>query len=167
MFAFLKLVPLKDWLYAAALAVAISGFIWYSHHERDVGRQQIEAADKKLADAQQKLNQALTDLAQAKSTKTGEDYAHTVATPVDHPPVARLCRPASGGGAVPGAPGSGPAADAHAPVGSPDSGNLVAGPDIGSALVTVGRDDDALIVALQEQVRILLDMMQKARGSAP
>jgi chromosome condensin MukBEF ATPase and DNA-binding subunit MukB len=62
MFAFLlpllgwaKAIPLKDWLYAAAFATAVAGYLYWAHHERAIGRAQEQA---QITDLQTRLTEA-------------------------------------------------------------------------------------------------------------
>lgn len=59
--ALLRLIPIKDWFYAGIIAILLVGFGWYTHHERNIGRQSIELRDKKLADAQAAKNKETED----------------------------------------------------------------------------------------------------------
>lgn len=63
MFAFLlpllgwaKAIPIKDWLYAGAFALAVAGYLFWAHHERAIGRAQdaakIVAISAQLTEAQ-------------------------------------------------------------------------------------------------------------------
>jgi hypothetical protein len=51
-----KAIPLKDWLYAAAFAMAVAGYLFWAHHQRAIGRAQdaakIVAISAQLTEAQ-------------------------------------------------------------------------------------------------------------------
>jgi len=149
--ALLALIPVKDWIYAGIIAALLGTFAWYTHHERVIGEQKIETADKKVADA-----------AAATQTKIGETYAQTLATPPAPAPVVRLCHVASASRAMSSAPGANTSASSAANSGSTDTSNFAAGPDIGLKLITIGHDADALITALQaENAELRAEMTAK------
>jgi hypothetical protein len=148
MLALLKLIPLKDWFYAALLIAA--GILCF-HFYKD-GEAKVAAADTKVAIAAIVRDQAITAAAQAKSTSIGVIYEKAVVVP----PVADL-------GIVCHAPISRPVPEATVSTGSPPSpapviGSSPAFDPTGPAL-TIGRDDDALIAALQAEIQALLNAM--------
>lgn len=152
MLAFLKLIPTKDYLYGAAILTLLIGFGVYTHHERVVGEARIEAQDAKLAAAEKAKNEALESAAQAASNNIGVTYEKAVAIP----PVADLgvvCHTTSRGQLPQTAQGGSGAAGTTPVIG----GGATFDPS--GAALTVGRDDDALILALQSQIRALLAEM--------
>ena len=72
MIALFKLIPLKDWLYVAAILTVIVGLTSYTVHERRVGAAHEVAALKASSD---KLNAA----ADAKIAALTKEHAATVA----------------------------------------------------------------------------------------
>lgn len=153
--ALLKALPLKDYLYLGAIVVILLGVWGYTHHERAVGAAVVVAQDKKLADAALKHNQDVTDLATARTTKTGDTYVATIAQPIADSPHVSVCKRAAptGSSAVPETAGN-----TGLPVAAANSAE--ANPvDIGPPLDRTGRDADALIVALQDEVRIMVSAM--------
>lgn len=42
--AFLKLVPLRDWLYIGVALALFGGYVYWTHHQRAIGREQCAAA---------------------------------------------------------------------------------------------------------------------------
>lgn len=150
MLALLKLVPLKDWLYCGAILVLLAGFVTYTVHERHIGEQKIEAADAKVVAAQTAANKASEEKANASIAESVQEFNAAVAAPT-LPVPQLLCRPASGGGAVPSrAPAPGPSDDTSV-------GPEATGPsfDPSERVLAVGRDADAQIVLLQNYIRAL------------
>jgi hypothetical protein len=160
--ALLALIPVKDWIYAGIIAALLGTFAWYTHHERVIGEQKIETADKKVADAAAQHVHDVQTIAAATQTKIGETYAQTLATPPAPAPVVRLCHVASASRAMSSAPGANTSASSAANSGSTDTSNFAAGPDIGLKLITIGHDADALITALQaENAELRAEMTAK------
>ena len=152
MFAFLKLIPLKDYLYGAAILALLVAFGAFTLHERQVGMNKIEAADAKVAAAAIARDKAVEAAAQSASNNIGLIYEKAVAIP----PVASLgvvCH-APSGGVVPKTPQGGSGTSGAAPV-------VGGGPafDPSGPALTVGRNDDALILALQNEVKTLMTEM--------
>lgn len=147
MLALLKLVPVRDWLYAAVIAVLLAFFGWFTVHERDEGRAVILAADKKLADAVAEKNLLKEQAAQAASNQVSQVYEKAIAVPA----VGDL-------GLVCHAPGSAPVS--QGPEYRPDVTHKA---DIGSQgsfdpsgpILTLLRDDDAQIDGLIDTVELL------------
>ena len=154
MIAFLKLIPTKDILYGALIVAILFGFGWYTHKERLVGEQQVMARDAKLAAIQAEKDRIQEAAAQAASNNIGVTYEKAVAIP----PVADLgiecVRHTPGSGQLPKTPEGGSGAAGTAPV-------VGGGPafDPSGPALTIGRNDDALILALQNQLRAVLAEM--------
>jgi hypothetical protein len=159
--AIFALIPLKDWVYCGILVAVLAGGAWFIHHERVIGEQKIEAQDTAIAVAAQRHNSDVEAIAAATQTSIGETYAKTVAVPVVSPITARLCHNAAGSGAVSKAASGSAGANGPTVLGGTNPGDLEAGPDIAGPLLTVGRDDDAKIIALQAEVSELRAEMQK------
>jgi hypothetical protein len=82
---------------AAAILV---GFLWFTHHERDIGRQEVLAADAKVVQLQEQLN-AQKDLdAQALVNTATAVFQNTLNQRVPAPKPVRLCLDALSGGAA-------------------------------------------------------------------
>lgn len=143
---------MSNWLTLGALLALLAGFGWYTHHERELGRAEVQAKDAKLAAADRQHNADVKALADAKSAKAGETYIATTQLPATHVPsvVCQRPRPAH---VLPAT-----AADSGVPADSAHGGETVT-LDIGPAL-DAGRNADALITALQTEVIILRDAMQ-------
>lgn len=151
--ALLKLLNIgpRDYLYAALAVVLVAVGAWFVHHERAIGAARVEVADAKLARAEALHNADAQALAAMKTVAIGDVYESTIhSDPVDPPHVVCV---APRGSQLPEAAGhsgsdhGAPAERAEDPV------------DIGPPLTAVGRDADAQIKALQEQVRVLTDEM--------
>lgn len=153
----LKLVPIKDWLYGAAIAALLGAFGAYTLHERHVEHAKdmaVAAADlakaEKKAAIDTKALQDKADKAQANyESEHSQLLAYLSANPVG--PV-RLCIPSTKAGSVPGTAGkdgrsngTAPPAANILPVPAGDSGVLenASGRDIGPLL-------DALAAAADE-----------------
>ena len=156
-------------MYAILALGVVGGGIYFVHHERVIGEQKIEAADKKVADAAIQHNLDVQVMADDETAKNEALLAQTLATPVDPVPPARLCRVAPARRPMPSTAPSKPGSPAAAISGAANSGDpqagggaLEAGPDIGAALVTVGRNSDAVVRALQaENASIRKEMKPK------
>lgn len=154
------LAGFKTYFYGTIVVVVIACSVWYTVHERHIGEQKILVRDQKidaqrtaLAKAATALNAAAQALAQKKSDVIGETYEKTVAAPVVDPPHVLCYRPApadrpvsKASGDKPGAPGAAVSAGQD-PV------------DIGPPLDTIGRDADAQINALIDEIQVLVDEM--------
>lgn len=144
----------SNWLSVAALVALLTGFILYSNHERNIGAARIVAQDAKLAAADRQHNADVKALADSLSIKAGDTYVAVVRTPIPDSPVVLCQHPAKTARVVPGAA-------VH--TGLPDDaahgaeGHTL---NIGPALDTIGRDADAKIIALQTEVRLLVNAMQ-------
>lgn len=145
------MIPAKDYVYGAVIVALLAAFGAYTVHERHEGAAHIAAADAKAATAEAAKNQAITDAAQAASNQVIQTYEKAVAIP----PVADLglmCK-SPGSRELPQAPGDSGRADAAAA--------RTDGPsyDPSGAALTIGRDADAKIVALQDEIHALVSAM--------
>lgn len=156
-------LTLKDYVYVAVIVLLLSGGAWYTYHERSVGAQKIEASDNKLAAAKRLHNLDAEALAAATAKASENQRVQTVASPPVAPPIVRLCNVAPPRRRVPTTPTRGSTVTDSAPLRSDDPGDHQEGPDIGQDLVTVGRNDDALIVALQARIALLEKEMRSAK----
>ena len=160
-------IPLKDYLYAAAIAVLLIAFGLFVHHERSVGAAKVVAADQKAVAAQVERNTAVQTVAGVATQLAQVTYEHTIVAPVAAvAPIRCLRLSAQRSSAVPPAPGSAGGRDV-APVSAiADNGSVktVPGHDLATALVTIGRDSDAQIKALQQIVAELRQEMEKSNA---
>jgi hypothetical protein len=161
-FAFLKLIPTKDYIYGGVILALLIAFGVYTHHERQVGRDQIEAANDKVARAQEIHNDEVEFAAKAHTDAALAIYRSTLASSpsVDAPHV--WVRDYEGGAcSVRGDAASGPVADGGAIVstaGTPDHESTVEhARDIGPSLDKLLEDADAQVVALQEYIHACQD----------
>jgi hypothetical protein len=151
MLALLKLIPLKDWFYCTVICALLGGFVTYTIHERHIGEARIIAADTRAALVAQAKDKAIEAAAQDASNAIGVVYEKAVAIPS----VADL-------GVVCHAPARSQLS--QAPVnqsGATDSANSPVGPpyDPTGPALTVGRNADSQIRALQDQLKVLVDAM--------
>ena len=72
MLAFLKLVPLKTWLYVGVLVALLVSFGMYTSHERTIGAARILAADAAALVKAQRL----ADIQTAALAQKAEDASH-------------------------------------------------------------------------------------------
>lgn len=153
---------IKTYLYGAIAAILIAGGIWYTIHERDIGEQKIEARDviintqrTAIATAADLHNKDVEALSQLKSQQIGDHYDEVIHAPIgDSPRVVRI-KPASApaSSVLPQTAGSGASNPATANSAGSDS------VDIGAPLDEVGRNADAQIKALQDEIQVLIDAM--------
>lgn len=147
MLALLKLIPLKDWIYAGIIAALLGLFGWYTVHERNIGKADVVAVDNKAAAKQVAHNVVVESTALETINVIAQKYSASIASPIADSPhviVRYVTRPA---GAVPAAAGSACSAPSTADVSATDT------TDIGPGLDTAGRDADAEVIALQAIIR--------------
>jgi HAMP domain-containing protein len=160
-------IPLKDYLYAGAIAVLLIAFGLFIRHERSVGAAKVVAADQKAVAAQVERNAAVQTIANVATQLAQVKYENTIAAPIAHvSPVNCVRHNPLGSRPLPGAPSGAVSGDSAPIIGSanPSSAPAVSGPDLATALVTIGRDDDAKIKALQQIVATLRKEMEKSNG---
>lgn len=85
--ALLKLIPLKDWVYVAAIVAIVSVFTWYTVHERHVGATHelaaVTKAGHKAEDAAEQRIKTLTDQHAIDVAKVEENYENLLKTADD------------------------------------------------------------------------------------
>lgn len=118
----------------------ICGFLWFVHHERDVGYQQRVAYEAKIDALQEKLNVQKDTDAQAIVNASLAVYQNAMAKPVPAARVVRLCNPAV------------PAVTAGA-----DGGTVVKPDDSADLLVTVERPGESTGYDIGPVTRFFLD----------
>ena len=125
MLAFLRLVPLKDWLYAGIIAALLICFGLYTGHEREVGAARILEADTAALVKATAKAKAETDRLQAKAYEA--EHAHDKEISdlrlyrATHPVHLGLCHPS--GDNKPGLPATSGTDPSHAGT-SPAPGDL-------------------------------------------
>jgi hypothetical protein len=152
----LGLIP--RWLWeGAGIAILLAGGAWALHHAGyKAGMAYVEAQDAKaLREAQARY--AVQVEADA---KRNEDAAHAYQAEIDRlnaamqqpAPVIRLCRPASGSGAVPAPAGAAGGGTGASPGGGGVEvpGGVVAGPDIGPGLRLIAAVAESLAAEVRE-----------------
>jgi hypothetical protein len=136
-------------LYAeiGAALLLVAAFALYTHHERGVGVAQCQADIKTALDAQTALNQTQHEADIKTVTHIGDTYDNATQAPLAAPaPRVRVCNNQVRASSVPEA-GAAPSVD-HAEASSREADTV----DIGTPLVTIGRDADAQVTALQDYV---------------
>lgn len=147
MWAILKLLPLKTYLWIAAIIAAGILCLWIYHR----GEVRIEKKDVALRAAAVALNKASENLAQIKEIEIGHSYEKIIQLPPVHD-AGVVCH-----NTAPVQP--------QAPVGgSKDPGAVAQLPqgdfDPSGALITLLSDDDAQIDALIDTVLVLQDELE-------
>jgi hypothetical protein len=153
--AFLKVIPVKDWIYGAVIALLLAGFGWYTVHERHEGAAKILAADKKLVDAVAAKDQIIHDNAQLELVNVG-----------NHEKIALAAPPIANAGLVCHSPGrvAASASSGDVPQPTDKSGAVPAGGfDPSGAILTLLRDSDAQVNGLIESNEILEGYIEALR----
>lgn len=146
------MLPLKDWLYGGAIVVLLIAFGLYTSYERGIGADKVRAQDAKLDAAAVQHTLDVAALADKKTTTNGDNYVAAINAPIpDSPSV--VCKRAVAPVVMPETPNRPGLPDGAADSAKADS------IDIGPPLDKIGRDADAKITALQNQIRILVDAM--------
>lgn len=156
-------LPIRDYLYLAAILVLLLGFGIYTHHERSVGSAAVVASDQKAVQAQQERNSALQTAAALATSINNGDYKREIAIPIHDAPVpVGLCGSARSSGPVSSAAapdGSGTVA----PVNGAEDASAIAEvqrlTEFADSAVQIGRDADAQIEALQKDNQVLRQEM--------
>lgn len=135
---------IKSYLIAALAVVLLSGFVWYTFHERHVEHAKDVAVATKVVAAVSKQDTVIAAKAGTEVSNASQVYKQTLQlSPL--PPVGIVCEP-TGGYAVPGPAPAGPDADA------PTARAIGPRFDPSGQALTVGRDADAQVAALQKVV---------------
>lgn len=158
MLAFLRLVPLKDWLYAGIIALLLIAFGAYTKHERSVGAARILSADAAaLVRATEKTaaeSQRLKEIADTAEHTHDQEIADLRLYRATHPVHVGVCHAA--GNNQPSVPSTAPPNDGNASP-SPSSGDVLPVPagdsgeqDIGGLLDVLAGKADAVSAQLRE-----------------
>lgn len=156
-------LPIRDYLYAGAIVILLIAFMLFVHHERSVGEAKVVAADQKAVAAQVERNTAVQAIASVATQLASQTYEHTIAAPVAHvAPIKCLRLSALRSEPVPVTVSSTDSGNATPVSRSADiaSAPAIPGPDLATALVTIGRDSDAQIKALQAIIASLRKEME-------
>lgn len=127
--ALFALIP-SNWKFGleAAAALVVAGYIsWFLHHERQIGRDEVIAAQAKVVEAQKVTNAKIESLAQTRIDAALAVYRSHMDAPVVNPVHVSVCHN----------PGSRPVS-AHASAGSTAN----AGADVSEAVGPVHADTD-------------------------
>lgn len=156
MLAFLKLIPIKDWLYGSIIVALLGGFAWYTHHERQMGATKLETAVTQVANRAEAAVVAANTAAQTAERQSAKVYVKTVIAPAPRN-IGLVChRTDAGSGAVPEAH---TVAGAGAGKPAANSGSAATFDPSGGAL-EVGAKADAQIAYLQRRVHELEAQME-------
>jgi hypothetical protein len=142
--------PIKGYLIAGAAVALIGGFAWYHHSVVMEGEAKILALNQKAVVAQTERNTTVQGLAAAATTLAEKLNEKVIAVPVTNAPVpVGLCRTVRGSGPLPGPAIGSPSGD-NAPVsGSQDESSVAELQQFADAAVTIARDADAQVTAVQ------------------
>ena len=151
------LAPYEAYIWAFLALILIGGGLYVAHRLEVDGEQKIIAKDQAAVAAQVERNQAVQTVAGVATSLAGKVYEQKIAAPITNAPVARLCRPTFHSGPVSVGPAAVTGGFSLTPGGTADP----AGPDIGPTLITIGRNADALITALQSENAALRKEMTK------
>lgn len=144
-----KLIPFRDWVYLGAFVALLIAFGVYTHHERVIGEQKVEAVDAKLAAAQVQLNKKVEANAQSDIKSSVAQYNASVSAPIASVPVLVCRSAASGSDTVRGHAGATGASNGAARV--PAESTVPFNP--APAVINDARDADAQVTLLQSYVR--------------
>lgn len=142
------------YIWAAVAVVAIVGFSIYTHHQREVGRQEIIAKDAQIVHAKEIKDAEVEARAVALTEARFAEYKKNTAQPVADPHVLRVCQPSRR--PVKGPQDAGPQSVDHAAGGLPGAvagGDALPGLDIGQATETILRDATEHVRVLQDYIR--------------
>ena len=145
------MIPIKDYIYLGIILVCSGGFLWYSAHERNIGKAEIKVADQKAVQRQAQLDNEVEVRANVLVTKALIDYKATVDTPISTPSIPILvCRQSRSSSPVP--PNGSTPAGSNGSTAIPEESTVPFNP--APAVIQDGRDADAQITLLQDYVKI-------------
>jgi len=150
MLALLKLIPIKDYLYAAVIALLVGLFLSYTVHERHVGAAKVEAKNAALQAAATALNKASESLADIQELNVGKVYEKYISLPPIASTGSLVCNKQSSP-VEPKTAQDRPEDPSKDPI-VPSGGFDPTGP-----ILTLLSNDDAQIAALVDTVNILVD----------
>jgi len=163
MLALLKLIPFRDWLWAALAAALAALLLAGAVHERHVQAAKDAAANAREVALIDKHNTDLQNLAATKDAAVEKAYEDGKnAAPMQPVPHVLCYRPRTD--KLPAAPGS-VGSTSQGPQSGVSASDSGAGStlDIGPPITVRGKDADAQIRALQQDVQNLLDEMTSAK----
>lgn len=156
--ALLKLIPFRDYLYAAIAALAVVWFLHHDHVERDIGRTQVTqavqvASDKLMLVKKAEFDKLTTDHANDVA-KVEENYEKVIASndAAHNTDLQRLRDKAARDRSSRPVLGSAGSGSAPADAGSEgDSGLGEVSAALGQEVVDALRDDDALLLKCYDE----------------
>lgn len=149
MAALLALIP-SEWKFIAegVAALLLAAYIsWFLHHERQIGRDEVTAAQAKVVAAQKVTNAKIEALAQSRIDAALAQYRTAMAAPVVNPIHVSVCNHPGGG-----TPGShaGAGSGSHASADVPEA----VGP-VHAADLDIGPYTDNLLDGAEDQINYL------------
>jgi hypothetical protein len=154
MLALLKLIPIKDYVYGAVIIALLTGFGWYTFHERAVGEKKIEMADAKIAAAQIIHDQEVATRVKAELDTALANYETPTAPPPPAPVPVLVCHK-TGGSNLPGGPGPVAASNGAGTNPAAPAAQADAGFDPAPAVSADGTAYDALIDHYLAKIKLL------------
>jgi hypothetical protein len=144
-----KVIPFRDWIYLGVFVALIGGFVYYTHHERVIGAQKIEAADKAAAQKQAATVAKVEDNARTELQSATQAYA--AAMDAAHAPAPKLvCYSAApNSGRVPGHAGTSGSGNGTPSVPAESSVPF----DPAPAILDNDKQADAQVALLQSYIR--------------
>lgn len=143
-----KLIPVRDWIYLGVFVALIAGFAYYTHHERVIGEQKIEAADAQAVKKQAAQVAKVETNASTAIISMQAAYNAALAAPVAPAPKLVCYTAAPHRGDMPdhaSAPGGG-----NGQAGVPAESTVPFDPS--PAVIGDGRDADAQVALLQAYI---------------
>lgn len=153
------MIPIKDYIYGAFILILLMGFGWYTIHERNIGKQEIRAADQRAVIAQNIHDSEVIKRASIIAKAGISKYKATLASPPStNVPNNWVCDKPSGTKGMP----------TIRPPGSPDNvppeeSTVVRGP-IPPEIDKRFGDDDGKVRALQAYITACQEAGRCARG---
>jgi hypothetical protein len=156
-------IGVQGFLYIALVTGALGGFAYFVHHERELGAAAVAAADQRTVAVAQERDTAVQTAAVLQTSIAEGKYDKIIKTPVVGIAPFKLYHDALCVDPVSATPASASSGDSHAVSGATDRGSNQALPDLATGLVTIGRNADAQITALQAEVAALRLEMQNGK----
>lgn len=152
--------PFKTYFYIVGAIAAVAYWEIHNYHERQIGKKELAAQVQATADAKIIHTKEVEARANTLAGDLEAAYEKARITPSTNHRTARLCVDQVRVDPVPSAvPGTG---GDNGPSDSGAGHNLTAGPDIGDALINIGKHANDQIKALQQRVRDLEKEMNDA-----
>lgn len=152
------MIPIKDYIYGVLILILLMGFGWYTVHERNIGKEEIRAADQRVVAAQTIHDAEVIKRASIIAKAGVSKYkAKLAATPSTNIPSSWVCNNPSSTG-VPTIRPPGPSHNVP-----PEESAVVRGP-IPPEIDKRFGDDDGKVLALQAYITACQEAGRCARG---